>query len=228
MAGGAGVGAGLGIMGGTLGGIGDIIAATNYERPELQAPSDQERRLRRLAQNQLVAGGQQLLGGTALYNQMVPMLMGQLPGMSYVPGSSGGDASMGGVASTAGGGSSGLGSYQDALAAYQRQQTERDAFAALKAQRKGAKGKEKKALGKQVKAAKKNLKSQVPLHQLERQQYMAGVQPSPEIYDIRMGGGGAGGGAASSGQESLGAIRGMMDAMNGSGPNLQSLYQGMG
>jgi hypothetical protein len=73
-------------MGGILGGIGDIIQASNYEQPHLESPSDTERRLRRLAQSQLLGGGQEMLGATHLYNQLAPILMGQLPGMHYVPG----------------------------------------------------------------------------------------------------------------------------------------------
>src|SRR5262252_5858381 len=101
-------------IGATLGGIGDMISALNYKRPRLQPATGPELRLRQLAQDQLLAGGQQSLAGTALYNQYAPLLMGMLPGMHYVPGDSGDGGTSGG-----GGGGGPVQSYTDALQAQQ-------------------------------------------------------------------------------------------------------------
>ena len=229
MAGAAGVGAGLGIMGGILGGVGDIMSAANYERPSLPEPGGQEARLRRLAQNQLLAGGQQTLGGMALYNQMAPLLMGMLPGMSYVPGG-GGPESLGGVTGAATGGQGGLGSYQDALRLLQETQARNQQLEDLKRQRKGAKGKAaKQAFKPQIQALKQAKKAAPRVQDAERRMYQGATQVDPSIYDIRRGAPQAapGGGGGLDGM-SLGAIRGMMDAEAGNEPDLLALFRGMG
>lgn len=221
----AATGAGLGIMGGILGGVGDIMSAANYERPSLPEPGGQEARLRRLAQNQLLAGGQQSLGGMALYNQMAPLLMGMLPGLSYVPGTA---SSLGGVTGDAtGGGQGGLSSYQDSLRLLQETQARNQQLADLKRQRNAAKGKAaKKAFQPQIKALKQAAKAAPRVQDAERRMYQAGTQVSPEMYDIRR----APAAAPPSGLDgmSLGAIRGMMDAEAGNEPDLMALYRGMG
>src|SRR5262249_12836972 len=104
--------------GDTAGGIGSLTAAENYKRPRLPPATGYEQRLRQLAQSQLLGGGQQLLGATALYNQMAPILMGMLPGMHYVPGSVA-DPSMPGSGA---GSSSPMANYQHALQNFQQQQ----------------------------------------------------------------------------------------------------------
>src|SRR5215468_11131425 len=106
-----------GATGATLGGIGDIISGLSYKRPRLKPATGPELRLRQLAQDQLLAGGQQTLAGTALYNQMAPLLMGMLPGMTYHPGTTDGtSSSMGGTSSSP------IQSYSDALQNFQNQQ----------------------------------------------------------------------------------------------------------
>lgn len=176
MAGAAGVGAGLGIMGGTLGGIGDIIQAANYERPQLEEPGGQEKRLRALAQSQLIGGGQQLLAGQNLYNQMSPFLLGQLPGMRLTP-SGGGGAGGGGGGATAGTGP-GMANYQQALANYQeavgRQQRITQLQAAVKTAKKGP---DKQGIRQELKTLKKAQRSGPTVTQLERQLYQAGSTP---------------------------------------------------
>ena len=117
---------GTGISGDIVGGIGSLIAAENYHRPRLPPAVGPELRLRQLAQSQLLGGGQQLLGGTALYNQLAPILMGQLPGMHYVPG---GQTMGGGTGAQAsytgdptGAQTNPMASYQQALQNWQSQQ----------------------------------------------------------------------------------------------------------
>ena len=177
-----GASAGMAGTGAILGGIGDIIQAANYKQPHLPAPSDTERRLRRLAQSQLLGGGQELLGGTALYNQMAPILMGQLPGMHYVPGQGGSDGGMGGGAGSGSGQQ--LGSYQDSVNALQQSQQQQARLAQMNAQIKGMKkGPEKKAAVQERKALKKETKNAVPQWRLEQQTYQAGARPP--TFDIR-------------------------------------------
>jgi hypothetical protein len=215
-----GVGAGLGIMGGTLGGIGDIIQAQNYHKPHLEPATGREKRLRDLAQSQLLAGGQQLLGGTALYNQMVPMLMGMLPGMEYHPGTAGETAG-----DMQGGGGSALRSYQDSLRNMQEAQAAQQKLTELKAQKKGVKagGGRRKAVQQQIKQQKQLIKGMPTVAERERQMYTAGVQPAnTDIYNIRMG-------QAPTQEQSLASVRGMMDALNDR-PNidLSAIYGGGG
>src|SRR5215471_4715031 len=117
---GGGGGANYGQMGmaGTgaiLGGIGDIIAAQNYKRPKLPPATGYEKRLRDLAQSAYIGGGQELLGGVNMYNQMAPLLMGMLPGMTYVPGSSTSGGGMDGTGTSCGGQTSPPGSYHHSL-----------------------------------------------------------------------------------------------------------------
>jgi hypothetical protein len=222
----AGAGAGLGIMGGILGGVGDIISASNYERPSLPQPGQQEARLRQLAQNQLLGGGQQTLAGTALYNQMAPMLMGMLPGMHYVPGQT---PEVGGNISDVGP-QGGLDSYGEALAQLQAAQALQQQKTVQKAALKGMKkGPEKKAARQTFKDLKKTIKSQPSVQARERMQYTAGTRPNAELYNISQGPAASMSAAPSGdfGGMSLAAIRGMMDADQGT-PNLAALYQGMG
>lgn len=231
MAGGAGLGAGLGIMGGTLGGIGDIISATNYERPHLEAPGGQESRLRSLTNAQLIGGGQEMLGGQALYNQMVPMLLGQLPGITMTPtggGGGGGDGGGGG----AGGGGYGMADYSTALANYQNAVGRQQKLTALQAQLKGTKkGPEKKALRQQVKALKKEKKGSPTVPQLERQLYQAGSAP-PNITVAPSSGetgplGGFGTGGSPSLKSSLAEIMGFLHGSEGGGdiPDFAGRYK---
>lgn len=222
MGGAAGVGAGLGIMGGILGGVGDIMSAAKYERPSLPQPGMQEARLRQLAQNQLLGGGQQTLAGTALYNQMAPMLMGMLPGMHYTPGT----PDTGGASGDQGG----LDSYGEALAQLQAAQALQQQKTVQKAALKGMKaGPEKKAARKTFKDLKRTIKSQPSVQARERMQYTAGTRPSADLYNISQGPAASMSAAPSGdfGGMSLAAIRGMMDADQGT-PNLEALYQGMG
>jgi hypothetical protein len=231
MAGGMGAGAGIGIMGGILGGIGDIISSQNYKRPHLAEATGYEKRLRDLAQSQLLAGGQQTLGGTALYNQMVPMLMGMLPGMKYHPGTSGEAGGAGG--SAGGGGATGpLASYQDALKNYQQQVALAQQRTALRAKMKGGKmkgpghlqGPARKDLKNQLRDINQQIASQPTQAQRERQMYTAGVQPAnTDIYNIRTA-------EPGSAESSLAAIQGMMDAIHHGQPktDLSSIYQGAG
>src|SRR5262245_39715254 len=105
MAGGAATGLGLGVMGGILGGIGDIMASTKYRPPKVPEPGGQEARLRSLAQGQLIGGGLESLAGTQLFNQLSPLMMGMVPGMSVTPaaaGGAGGAAAAGGAGGGAG------------------------------------------------------------------------------------------------------------------------------
>jgi hypothetical protein len=226
MAGGAYGQAGLGIMGGTLGGIGDIIQAQNYHRPRLPPATGYEQRLRQLAQSQLLGGGQQLLGGTALYNQMAPILMGMLPGMRYVPGAGDGAGGAGGE-----GAPSPVRSYQSALANVQQRRAKQEQLTALKAQIKGLKpGSERRGLRKQRKSLSRELKGLPSAAELDRQAYMAGTTPSASLYDIRTAPAPATSDLATSTAGSLGAYRGLMDALTTGTPSidLSALYEGAG
>src|SRR5262249_29398514 len=142
MAGGAGVGAGLGIMGGVLGGIGDIMASTKYKRPSVPQPGGQEQRLRSLAQGQLIGGGLESLAGTQLFNQLSPLMLGMVPGLSVTPAAAGGaGGAAAGGAGGAGAGGTPMMDYQTALANYQntvgRNQQIQNLQAQLKAKPKG-------------------------------------------------------------------------------------------
>lgn len=226
MAGAAGVGAGLGIMGGILGGVGDIMSAANYERPSLPEPGGQEARLRRLAQNQLLAGGQQSLGGMALYNQMAPLLMGMLPGMSYVPGEEPPQSFGGVIGDVTHPAQGGLASYRDSLQLLQETQARNQQIADLKRQRSAAKGKAaKRRFTAQIKPLGRTAKGAPRVQDAERRMYQAGTQVDPSIYNIRRAPAAAPGASGLEGL-SLGAIRGMMDADSGAGPDLAALYGG--
>jgi hypothetical protein len=227
--GGAGATGGyLGIMGGTLGGIGDIIQATNYEPPHLPEARGMEQRLRQLAQAQLLGGGQQLLSATALYNQMAPILMGQLPGMHYVPPTGGGAG--GGGGGGAGGGSP-MADYQTALRNFQQNQARAQQLTALKAQIKGTKqhGPERRALIEQRKALKQEIKSQPNFAAVQRQMYLAGTQPAQSaMFDIRQGP--PSGGPPATQGASLGSINDLigLGQGGGGGPDLGAIYRGAG
>jgi len=215
MGGAAGVGGYLGILGGTLGGIGDIIGASSYKRPRLHPATGPELRLRQLAQDQLLAGGQESLAGTALYNQYAPLLMGMLPGMHYVPG----DSTSSGTAT--GGGP--VESYTQALQAQQAQRAKKQQLTAMNAQIKGMqKGPQRRDLRQQRKVLKRDIKSLPNAAALERQSYMAGTQPNQSMYDIRQS-------AAPPLSDSLAAYRGLIDGMSGASPlSLLDLYHSSG
>jgi hypothetical protein len=209
-------------MGGTLGGIGDIIAATSYKRPKLPEPGGQEKRLRTLAQAQLIGGGQQLLGGQALYNQLAPVLLGQLPGMTIRP-TGGGGAGAGGEGTTAAGGAAaggpGMADYQEALANYQaavgRQQRLTSVEAQLKATKKGP---EKRALRQERKTLKKQQKGSPTVPQLERQLYQAGSSPAPVSVSMGTGDTGGLGGFGTAASPSLrSSLAEIMGFLKGSG-----------
>jgi hypothetical protein len=229
MGGMAATGAGLSIMGGTLGGIGDIIQSQNYHRPHLPPATGPELRLRQLAQSQLMGGGQELLGGTALYNQLAPILMSQLPGMSYVPGGSsgqnlggsGGGSQASQMAQPGGAQTNPMASYQQALQNWQQQQALAQQKQSMKAQLTGmTQSPQKKALRQQFKGVKRALKAMPDPATLERQEYTAGALPGS--YNVQMGGapdtsGGMGGGAAMSQPSSLGSINDLMQQLGGGG-----------
>ena len=248
MGGAAGAQAGVAGMGAILGGIGDIIQAQNYHRPRLPPAVGYEQRLRQLAQSQLLGGGQQLLGATALYNQMAPVLMSQLPGMSYHPGSAAG-AVGDTIMSGGGAGGSPMASYQQSLQNRSQQQALQQHLTALNAQMKGLKpgaSPQRKSLRQERKSVKQELKGLPTAAQLERQSFMTGTQPNPELYDIRMGGGGmqgtssagmgdqgfnlGGGGGGGGDSGSLASVRGLMDALGGGQPHpdFLSSYYGAG
>lgn len=212
MAGMAGTGMAMQGMGTTLGAIGDIFQASGYDRPQLAEPGGQERRLRQLAQNQLLGGGMQALGGTTLYNQLAPLLMGMLPGMRYVPGAASGGA---------GGGAGGLGDYQDALRRMQEQQQVSWKLRDVKRQLRGKHlGREtRQNLRQERKSLRQQRRTMPTAPQLERQAYRSGTQVP--TFDVRR--------AESAGPsaDTLAAIRGMMDAEAGNPPMLGSDGWGM-
>src|SRR5215468_1104723 len=224
MAGAMGAGAGFGALGGTLGAIGDIVSAFSYQRPKLHPATGMELRLRQLAQNQLLGGGQQVLGGTALYNQMVPLLMSQLPGLHYVPGtpSTGGDMSLGGANPVGGGTSSPMQSYTSALSNLQNTYGRNQQQTALKAQIAGlpsGASPQRKQLNQQLKQLQRQIKSNPTAAQAERAAYLGGVQVDPSIYDIRMPGQGGGGGMTAGSSAGAGD-QGINLGTGGGGPSL--------
>jgi hypothetical protein len=226
MAGMAGAGMGLGIMGGILGGVGDIISSQNYQRPSLPEATGREKRLRDLAQSQLLGAGQQTLGATALYNQLAPVLLGQLPGMSIRQAA----PVVGGV-----GGAGPIQSYQQALQNFQNAQAQQQRLTELNARLKGAKkGPEKRAVRQERKTLQREIKSSPTVAERERQLYVAGMQPGS--YTVSMGGaapagsagagiGGGIGGIGPSGQSTLAEIQGMLAAARDTGPSVLERYQ---
>lgn len=212
---------GTALSGDIVGGIGSLIAAENYRRPRLPPATGPELRLRQLAQSQLLGGGQQLLGATALYNQLAPILMSQLPGMHYTPGTvtagmSGGQDGTG-TGGTSGGGTNPMSSYQEALQNYRNQQGLVQQRSRLKAQLKGAKGKAaRQPLRQQLRGVKQSIKALPPINELERQQYLGGVQQDPSMFNTGMSGAPAGS------MDSLGSINDLM-AQN---PDLLSAFRG--
>ena len=232
---------GTGISGDIVGGIGQLIMAQNYKKPKMPPATGPELRLRQLAQSQLLGGGQELLGGTALYTQLAPILLSQLPGMHYVPGGSGGGgignqgasgSQVGQTADPTGAQTSPMASYQQALQNYQQQQALQQQKQSMKAQLTGmTAGPAKKALRQQLHGVRRALKAMPDAATLERQNYMAGAQPGS--YDIRMGpaadtSGGMGpisGTGAPTGQTSLGSIN---DLMNPGGSYLNRFQQAQG
>jgi hypothetical protein len=214
----AGIGAGLGIMGGTLGGIGDIISAHKYKRPAYPATTPEEQRLRSTATDQILAGGQSYLGGMNLLNQMTPMMMGMIPGMHVTPQAA---AAGGGMAP----GVSGMQDYKTALQNYQNQLGTQQQVTALTAQLKTLKkGAQKQQVRQQLKSAKQALKGMPSMTQSERNVYQGAATPAP--MSVRMGtdtsgpaqsdqtaaGGGTGAGnpLSPSGQSSLASILGWL------------------
>jgi len=239
--GGAGMGnymqMGTALSGDIVGGIGGMIEALNYQQPHLREAAGMEQRLRQLAQSQILGGGQETLGGMALYNQLAPILMSQLPGMHYVPGTGGANGT--GQSGQVGSSGSPMANYQQALQAYQSQQGLQQQLTALKAQRKGMKpGADRRALKGQIKDLRKQVKGLPTAAQLERQQYQAGAQVNPAMYNVSMGGGGGGDGgggspsSAGGAGDSLAAVRNLMSSLGGSGgggagagPSLSDIYR---
>lgn len=210
---------GTALSGDIVGGIGGLVSSLGYERPKLPPATGMEQRLRQLAQSQLLGGGQQLLGATALYNQLAPILMSQLPGMRYVPGTSG---AQDGTGAGAGGGGSPMADYQTALKNYQTQQGLLQQRTALRAQLKGAKGQAaKRAIRQQLRPLKRQIESLPTAAQLERQQYLGGVQQRPEMFDVRMGG------QDTATPTSLGSINDLIQGLS-TGPNFLDIYRGIG
>src|SRR5215468_216779 len=202
MAGAGGTGIGLGIMGGILGGIGDIMASTKYKRPSVPQPGGQEQRLRSLAQGQLIGGGLESLAGTQLFNQLSPLMLGMVPGMSVTPAAAGGAA--GGAGGAAGGGAGAGGTpmmdYQTALANYQNTIGRNQQIQNLQDQLKAMpKGPEKRGVRQQLKGLKKQQKGAPTAVQAERDVYKAGTttpqftvsgtaqQPGPVASDLSPG-----------------------------------------
>ena len=115
-------------LGGTLGGIGDIVSAASYQRPKLKDASGMELRLRQLAQAQLLGGGQETLGGHGALQPDGADPHVAVAGHELRPGDlRRRGSSLGGVGDTSTGGGSAGGSspaqsYQTALGNYQQQQ----------------------------------------------------------------------------------------------------------
>jgi multidrug efflux pump subunit AcrA (membrane-fusion protein) len=219
---------GTALSGSMVGGIGGLIEAQNYKRPRLPPANGPELRLRQLAQSQLLGGGEQLLGGTALYNQLAPILMSQLPGMSYHPGGGSADGSTGSQADSTGqpGGAqtSPMASYQQALQNWQNQQALLQQKQSMKAQLKGMNaGAQKKQLRQQFKGVKRQIKATPDAATLERQQYLAGAQPG--AYDIRMGAAPDVSGGMTGSDQSLGSINDLMGSLGGGGQNYLDAYR---
>ena len=222
MGGAAGLGAGLGIMGGTMGGIGDIMAAHGYKRPKLPPPTPEELRLRAEATNQILGGSQEYLGGQALLNQLVPTMLGMVPGMhvaANAPATGGANANVGGMTG-----------YQQALAQYHNLIGAQQSVNALSKQLKGMpKGPDKQAVRQQLKQAKRVIKTSPSMTQAERNVYQAAAAPPSFSMDTGgaggaspADGGGGGGGAQQpamdpSTQSSLGSILGWLHGTQGTG-----------
>jgi len=222
MAGGAGAGGyaqmGTALSGDIVGGIGSLIAGENYKRPRLPPATGYEQRLRQLAQSQLLGGGQQLLGATALYNQMAPILMGMLPGMHYIPGSAA-DPSMPGSGAAS---SSPMTNYQHALQNFQQQQGLQQQLTGLNRQIKYLHpGAQRKALKQQKRTVRGQLQQMPTAAQLERQEFMGATQPDQSMYNISQ----ASAPATPPTADSLAAIRSLMDSYSSGSPNLSNLYQ---
>src|SRR5215831_336829 len=223
MGGGGYMSTGTALSGDIVGGIGGLIASQNYQRPVLPTPGPAEDALRRLAMTQLLGGGQQLLGATALYNQLAPILMGQLPGMHYVPGGAGADASMPGTgAATA----SPMANYQQSLAAMRANQGLQSQLQSLRGQRRALRpgpSPQRRDLRQQIQTVNRTLKQQPKPWQLERQQYLAGTMGSqnPAMFNVQQGAP-----ATAPTSDTLDAIRQLMSAYSSSsGPDLSNLYQ---
>jgi len=218
MAGGAATGAGLGIMGGILGGIGDIMASTKYKRPSVPQPGGQEQRLRSLAQGQLIGGGLESLAGTQLFNQLSPLMLGMVPGMSVTPTAAGGAGGAAAAGGGAGAGGTPMMDYQTALANYQNTVGRNQQIQNLQAQLKAMpKGPEKRGVRQQLKGLKKQKKGAPTAVQAERDVYKAGTtppvytvsgtaqQPGPVASDLSPGS-----------QSTLAQIKGWIDGMQAS------------
>jgi len=173
-------------MGGILGGIGDIMASTKYKRPSVPQPGGQEQRLRSLAQGQLIGGGLESLAGTQLFNQLSPLMLGMVPGMSVTPaaaGGAGGAAAGGAAAGGAGAGGTPMMDYQTALANYQNTVGRNQQIQNLQAQLKAMpKGPEKRGVRLQLKGLKKAQKGAPTAVQAERDIYKAGT--TPPLYTV--------------------------------------------
>src|SRR5262245_32600450 len=212
---------GTAISGDIVGGIGGLISALGYKRPSVPRAEGMELRLRQLAQAQLLGGGQQLLGATALYNQLAPILMGQLPGIHYVPGSVA-DPAQGGSGSAS---PSPMANYQHALANFQQQQGMQQQLTALNRQFKGMKpGAARHDIKMQRRSLRQQLKQMPTAPQLERQEYLGGTAGSmnPAMFDVRQGTPETG-----PSPDTLESLRSLMQSYD-TGPDYSSIYQGAG
>jgi len=191
MGGMAATGGALNILGGIMGSVGDILASEKYKRPKLPPATGYELRLRQLAQDQLIGGGQELLQGQALYNQMTPYLLGMLPGMTLrqtgagMGGATGGGGAAGTTAGTPDTGTP-MTSYTQALSNYQQAVGRNQQLNAMNKQLAVMKkGPDKAALRQQRNALRRQKKAQPAVPDLERQMYLAGSQAP--TYNISMG-----------------------------------------
>ena len=191
MAGAGATGGALSILGGIMGSVGDILAAEKYKPPKLPPATGYEQRLRQIAQDQLIGGGQELLAGQNLYNQMTPMLLGMLPGMSIrqTGAGQGGATGTGGAAGTTPGTpetGTPMAGYQQALSNYQQAVGRNQQLSSINKQLKVMKkGPDKAALRKQRNALRRQKKAQPAVADFERQMYLAGS--TPPTYDVSMG-----------------------------------------
>ena len=163
----AGTGAGLGILGGITGGIGDIMASSKYERPKLPPAKQTESHYRRNVKQLLDQARQQYEGATGIYNQMAPFLLGDLAGLGveYTP-DAGAQASL----------DQAYGAYQDRLDAENQ-------LNQLQANKRGAKkGADRKAAKKELKQFKKGLKGTASLDELRLA--LGQARTDPGLYKL--------------------------------------------
>lgn len=147
-------GGALSIMGGILGGIGDIYTATHYKKRKFPGAKPQEERLRRFTMQDLANARENIYGGAGLYNQALPFMLGAIPGYSaeVVNDPQSSEA------------------FDQLYGAAQERLSQRGALDTARATLRGAKGKvAKKAARQGVKAARRTLKGGPTLDQLRRQ-----------------------------------------------------------